>query len=125
MFGSFTDMFKLLGNLNKVAKEYQRQLEELKEKTVEASVAADQVKAIANGLGQIKSIKIAPELIQSADVEMIEELTVSAVNAAIEKSRLLAQEQLGQMANLLPMGDLKEIFGKLQKGTDGNTSGDE
>ncbi len=118
MFGSMGDMFKLLSNMNKIAKEYKKQMEELKEKTVEVSVAGEQVKVVVNGLGEVKSIKIAPELLQSGDVEIIEDLIVSAVNSGIERSRELAQEQIGQLASTLPLGDLKGLMEKFQGGNE-------
>ena len=113
MFGSLGDMMGLIGNLNKITKEYKKQMEELKDKTVKSSVGGDQVQATANGVGEIVDIKISPELVKEGDVEMIEDLVLSAVNSAIEKSRELAQEQMGQIAEMLPMGNLKNLLGSM------------
>ncbi len=112
MFGSLGDMMGLLGNLNKITKEYKKQMEELKEKTVTASVGGEQVQVVANGLGEITDIKISPELVEDGDVEMIEDLVLSGVNSAIEKSRGIAQEQMGQLADMLP-ASMKNLIGSM------------
>ncbi len=112
MFGSLGDMMGLIGNLGKITKEYKKQMEELKSKTVTSSVGGDQVQAKANGLGELTDIKISEELVKEGDVEMIEDLVLSAVNSAIEKSRELAQQQMGQLADMLPAG-MKNLMGSL------------
>ena len=117
MFGSMGNMFGLLGNLNKITKEYKANMEKLKDEKVQASVGGDQVVATVNGIGELVEIKIAPELVKDGDAEIIEELVISAVNSAVEKSRQLAQAQMGQIAEMLPMGQLKDLLGQLPKDT--------
>jgi len=113
MFGSLGNMMSLIGNMNKIAKEYKEKMEKLKDKTVQASAGADQVIVTANGLGEITEIKIAPELVRSGDVGMIEELTLSAVNGAMEKAKELMQDEMGALKDLLPMDQLQGLLGKL------------
>jgi DNA-binding YbaB/EbfC family protein len=104
-------MMKMMGDFNKIAKEYKTIMSDLKEKTVQGSVGGDQVVATANGLGELVEIKIAPDLIKEGDAAVIEEMVLSAVNAAVEKSRELAQQQMGQIAEMLPMSQLKGLMG--------------
>ncbi len=112
MFGSLGDMMGLFGNLNKITKEYKKQMDDLKEKTVTATVGGEQVQVTANGLGEITDIKISPELVKEGDVELIEDLVLAGVNSAIEKSRELAQEQMGQLADMLP-ASMKNLIGSM------------
>jgi nucleoid-associated protein EbfC len=66
-------------------------------KTVEVSVGGEKVKVVANGLGDIISIKIAKEVVDPEDTEMLEDLVLSGVKQAIEKGKGLAQGEMGKM----------------------------
>jgi len=67
----------------------------LAEETVEVSVGGGMVKVVATGQQDIVSINIQPEVVDPDDVEMLEDLILSAVNEAIEQSRKLAEERMG------------------------------
>ena len=106
-------MFENLGNMAGLVKQAQRMREqmeriqeELKERVVEGSSGAGAVKASANGQGQLLSVKIAPEVVDSEDREMLEDLVVAAVNQAIHKARELQQEELGKAAGGLSLPGL-------------------
>jgi len=47
----------------------------LAEKTVEVSVGGEKVTVVANGLGDIVSIKIAKEVVDPEDTELLEDLS--------------------------------------------------
>jgi len=49
-----------------------------------------------------QSVVIDPELLKDADVEMLQDLVLAAVNGALEASRTLASERLGPLAGGLP-----------------------
>ena len=79
--------------------------EELEGMTVEASAGGGMVTVTANGKQHIISIKIDPEVVNSEDPEMLEDLIVAAVNQAIEKSNEMASEHMtkytgGLLSNL-------------------------
>lgn len=61
---------------------------------VEASAGGDMVKAVADGYGNIISIKIEPELLQDGDIEMLQDLIVAAVNEAKNKAKEEVQKEL-------------------------------
>ena len=67
----------------------------LAEETVEASVGGGMVKVIANGQQEITSISIQPEVVDPDDVEMLEDLILSAVAEALTLSRKLSEERMG------------------------------
>jgi DNA-binding YbaB/EbfC family protein len=69
----------------------------LAEKTVEVSVGGEKVTVVANGLGDIVSIKIAKEVVDPADTELLEDLILSGVKQAIEKGKSLAQSEMGRL----------------------------
>ncbi len=71
----------------------------LADETVEASVGGGMVKVVANGQQDILSIAIQPEVVDPDDVEMLEDLILSAVSEALELSRKLAEERMGGLTS--------------------------
>ena len=69
----------------------------LAEKTVQVSVGGEKVTVVANGLGDIISIKIAKEVVDPEDTEILEDLILSGVKQAIEQGKALAQDEMGKM----------------------------
>lgn len=70
---------------------------ELAEKTVEASVGGGKVKVVANGAGDVVSIKIDPAVVDPQDVEFLEDLVLSGVKQAIEDAKKLAGDEMGKL----------------------------
>ena len=66
-----------------------------------AEAAGGQIKAVANGESRLLSLKIDPALVKEGEVELLEDLIVTAVREAIEKGKLDAQKELGK---LMPAG---------------------
>jgi len=69
--------------------------QELNNATVEASSGGGAIKVTFNGQQQIQSVKISPEVVTPDDVELLEDLVLTAVNEAITKSQELAAKHLG------------------------------
>lgn len=67
---------------------------ELAEKTVEVEAGGGKVKVVANGAGEVVSIKINKEIVDPNDVEFLEEVVLSGVQNAIEKGKELAQSEM-------------------------------
>ncbi len=74
---------------------------ELAEETVEASVGGGVIRVVMTGDQVCEGVKIAPELLEDADVEMLQDLITSGINAALEKSRKLAEEKMGPFTDML------------------------
>lgn len=100
-------------NINKMMKEMQKaqsqmakMQEDLKNHEVESSVGGGKVTVRANGVGDVLSIKIAKEVVDPEDVEMLEDLILSGVRKAIEEGREHSNRQMqGLTAGLgLPKG---------------------
>ncbi len=69
--------------------------EELGNITLEASSGGGAVRVTINGQQKIQSVKISPEVINPDDVELLEDLVLTAVSEAIAKSQQAAAERLG------------------------------
>ena len=54
------------------------------------------VKVVANGKQEIVSIKIEPEVIDPHDLDMLQDLVLSAVNEALKKAQEMVSEEMGK-----------------------------
>jgi DNA-binding YbaB/EbfC family protein len=91
-------------NIAKMIKEAQRMQERMAEaqsllaaKSVEATSGGGKVTVHATGSGDITSIKIDPAVVDPNDVEMLEDLVLSAVRQAIEDAKRLAGDEMGKL----------------------------
>jgi DNA-binding YbaB/EbfC family protein len=85
---------KLMKQAQKMQEQMARTQEELAEKTVEVEAGGGKVKVVANGAGDIVSIKIDKEIVDPNDVEFLEEVVLNGVKSAIEKGKELAQSEM-------------------------------
>ena len=83
-----------------------RAQEELSNLTIEASSGGGAVKVTINGQQKIRSVKISPEVINPEDVELLEDLVLTAVSEAITKSQEAAAEHLGGLTGGLKIPGL-------------------
>lgn len=92
-------MAKGMGDMMKQVAKMQQKMEEIQaelaEKTVEGSSGGGMVKVTANGVQDILAIKIEKEVVNPDDVEMLEDLILSAVNQAREKAGELQSASMG------------------------------
>ena len=68
----------------------------LKQLETLAEVGGGMVRVRANAKQEILSIAIEKNVVSPSDVAMLEDLIVSAVNKALDQSRVLAQDELGK-----------------------------
>ena len=70
---------------------------DLAEKTVEVQAAGGKITVVANGAGDVISIKIAKEIVDPEDVEFLEEAVLSGVQQAIAEGKQLAQSEMTKL----------------------------
>ncbi|RPJ49125.1 MAG: YbaB/EbfC family nucleoid-associated protein [Candidatus Latescibacterota bacterium] len=89
-----------INQLMKQAREMQARMQEAQEKlasvTVEASSGGGKVTAVATGKQEIAEIRIAPEVVDPEDVEMLQDLVTAAVNEALRRAAEVAREEIGK-----------------------------
>lgn len=78
---------KMMKQMQKMQQGMQSAQAELAVREVEASTGGGKVTVRANCAGDILSIKIAPEVVDPEDVEMLEDLVLSGVKQALEKGK--------------------------------------
>ena len=93
-------------NIQKMMKQAQQMQEQMQrqmaEKRIEASAGGGMVTVVVNGLKQLQSLKLDPEVVNKDDVEMLQDLILAAINDASRKADDAMSQQLGGM-----MGGLK------------------
>ena len=98
-----------MSNLMKQAQKMQKQMEEAQEQmqsaTFKASAGGNAVEATVSGTKEVTKIKIDPEVVDPDDVEMLEDLIVAAVNAAMDKADEVSQQKVSQIT-----GGLNGLF---------------
>jgi len=71
--------------------------EELGSMTVDATAGGGAVKVVIDGHQKVHSVEISPEVIESGDAELLQDLVMAAVNEGITKSQELAGKHLGKL----------------------------
>ena len=79
---------------NKIAKLQQ----EMAEKEVEASAGGGMVKVVMNGRQEMKSITIDKAILESGDVELLQDLVITAVNEAVRIGRANLDREMANIS---------------------------
>ena len=91
-----------MNNLMKQAQKMQRQMEEkqkeLEEKVWEATSGGGAVKVRVSGQKEVVGIEIAPEVVDPDDVEMLQDLIMTAVNEALRTMEAESAEMMNEIA---------------------------
>jgi len=80
--------------------------EELSDLTVEGSSGGGAVKVVMNGQQKIQSVEISPEVVNPEDVEMLQDLVLTAFSEALTKSQEAAAKHLGGLTGGLKIPGL-------------------
>jgi nucleoid-associated protein EbfC len=87
-----------MGNLQRMAQQMQQEMlriqTELASATVTGSAGGGVVSATVTGKQELVSLTIDPSAVDPADVEMLQDLVVAAVNDALRASRELAEQKM-------------------------------
>ena len=98
---------KDLGKLMKQAQELQSKVTEMQDKIaaleVEGVSGGGMLSLTMTGKGELKAVKIDPNLIDPSDPEMLEDLIVAAHNDAKKKAEAKSQEMMGDITGGLPL----------------------
>ncbi len=91
-------------NIQKLMKQAQQMQQKMQEaqaslgtRTVEAAVGGGKVTVVATAAGEVVSIKIDPSIVDPTDVEFLQELVLSGVQAAIAQGQALASSEMGKL----------------------------
>ena len=74
-----------MANLMKQAQKMQRQMEELEAKEFTATAGGGAVEVTVSGKREVTKVKLAEEVVDPDDIEMLEDLIVAATNEALRQ----------------------------------------
>jgi DNA-binding YbaB/EbfC family protein len=91
------DIQKMLKQVQQMQGKMQKTQAELAAKTFEASLAGGKLVVTANGQGDIQSIKIAKEVVDPEDVDMLQDLVLSAVQQVQKQVKDAQAAEMGKV----------------------------
>ena len=92
----------MMSQMRKLQEQLEAAQAKLAETTVTATAGGGAVKVVMTGDQVCKEVTIDPELLKDADVDMLQDLILTAVNQGLEKSRELQAQMMGPLAGGLP-----------------------
>ncbi|GAA0701585.1 YbaB/EbfC family nucleoid-associated protein [Paraclostridium ghonii] len=91
------NMNQLLKQAQKMQTDMQKMQEELESKEVETSVGGGAVTVKVNGKKEVVDIQIKPEVVDPDDIEMLQDLVLSAVNEALRSVDDMQSSQMNKL----------------------------
>lgn len=97
------DMMKMMGKMKEVQARIKEAQDNLVNLTATGESGGGMVKATVNGKRQVVALEIDASLLKPEDRIVVQDLTVAAVNKAIEEAEIMAREELRKKTEgLLP-----------------------
>ena len=99
-----------MGNLQRMAQQMQQEMQriegELRDAQVDGTAGGGVVTAVVTGKQELVSVAIDPSAVDPADVEMLQDLIVAAVNDALRASREVAEQKMAAVTGGLRLPGL-------------------
>ena len=93
--------FNQFGGLMKQAQDMQRKMatvqEDLRTRVVEGAAGGGMVTAQVSGRMELVALKIDPEVVDPADIDMLQDLIIAAVSAAMKKAQEMADAEMAKV----------------------------
>jgi DNA-binding YbaB/EbfC family protein len=116
VFEGLLNVAGLMRQAREMGGKVQEMNQRLKAERVSASVAAGMVEVEANGLGEILRLKIAPELLQRGELEMLEDLIPAAVNEVVAKAKARHLDAMQGLAQGVDLPGLDKMLAQFTGG---------
>ena len=98
------NMQQLMKQAQKMQQDMQRTQAELLTREYTATVGGGMVTAVALGSKELKQLTISPDCVDPDDVEMLQDLVLSAVNEAMRKATEDSEASLGKLTGGMNLG---------------------
>ena len=99
-----------MAQIAKMAQQMQTQMaqaqEELREATLETTAGGGAVRVVITGAQELRVLEIDPSAVDPAEVEMLQDLVMAAVNDAIARSKELERQRMAAVAGGVGMPGL-------------------
>jgi len=104
-----------IGQIAKMAQQMQAQMaqaqQELAETTLEVTAGGGAVRIVITGAQEVRSVEIDPSAVDPDEVEMLQDLVVTAINEAIGRSKELEKERMGSIAGGMGLPGMPGLSG--------------
>ncbi len=94
------NMNALLKQAQKMQEDMQKAQEEIANSVIESSVGGGMVSLKMNGNHQVTELVIKPEAVDPDDVEMLQDLIISAINEANDQLDKLNESKMGRFGQM-------------------------
>jgi hypothetical protein len=105
------NMNQLMAQARKMQESMAQAQEKSKELRHESSVGGGMVKVVATGDGRLESISIDPEALDPDDIEMLQDMILTAANDALTGATEAASSQMAEMTGLGNMANMAGLGG--------------
>lgn len=95
---------QLMRQAQKMQQDMQKKQAELNESEFTAQAGGGMVTVTVYGTKQIKSIELKPEIVDPDDIEMLQDLIVAGVNAAIQEASDTVEREIGKLTGGMNLG---------------------
>jgi DNA-binding YbaB/EbfC family protein len=92
----------MMQQLQRMQQQMAEAQENLAHESVTATAGGGAVKVTMSGDQKCQAVEIDPALLKDADAEMLQDLVLTAVNLALDKSRERQEQVMGPLAGGLP-----------------------
>ena len=111
MFGNLGPLMNLMKNAGQIKQTMQDINDRLAAARFTGEAGGGQVKATVDGRGELLTLKFEPALVQSGDLELLEDLTCGAVRDAVTRSREAMQKEMQAITGGLNLPGLGNLLG--------------
>ena len=102
--GGGMNMQQMMMKAQKMQQEIQKKQQELYETEFTATAGGGMVTVVVKGDKTVQSIKLDPACVDPDDVEMLEDLIVAGVNAAIKEANDTVEREMGRITGGMNLG---------------------
>lgn len=113
MFKNLTGLAQMLRSASSIGDRVKEMREKLGQQLVTGSAGGDMVYVEVTGLGEVRRVRISPELIAKNDTEMVEELVPLAMNEALTKVRKLHVDMMREATGGIEIPGLDDALANL------------
>lgn len=92
------DFGKILREAQKLQQEMARVQQELSNTRVEGTAGGGAVTIVLTGTQEPVEVRILPEVLESADASLLEDMVLTAIKNAVDKSRELMQNEMEKIS---------------------------
>jgi len=96
----------LMGQMQQMQEQMAQQQDALANETVTVTAGGGAITVVITGHQRLESLEIQPELVDPDEIEMLQDMLVAAVNAAVEQSQAMAAQRMEGLTGGLNINDL-------------------